>query len=197
MTTRPSLATARLRFDGPWMAVPLDADDPRAVAQREVAAFLGRCPELAPLGGRLVDELCLCVDECRPRGVIAAGFFSQVGDQGDLLEGWLEVRQADRQDSPEGGLAASLSSLAPDDTRPREVGEAALRAGEAVRVRGSRDVQSDAGAHGYVVEYLEYWLPGPTADRAAVVATMTPSVARSDRFVAAVDALVATLTLEW
>lgn len=187
----------RLKLGGPWMAVPLDADDPRATARREVDAFLERHPELQSLGSRFVEELVTCVEECRPRGVLAAAFYSQVAADGRLLEGWLEVRQADREGPAGDDLAESLVRPAPEDTRPREVEERTLDAADAVRVRCSRDVQAGAGRAGYVVEYLEVWFPDSAGERAAVIAAMTPSVARSDQFIDAVDGLVDGVHLEW
>lgn len=187
----------RLQLGGPWMAVPLDADDPRATARHEVDAFLERHPELQSLGSRFVDELVTCVEECRPRGVLAAAFYSEVAADGGLLEGWLEVRQADREGPADDHLAESLARLTAEDTRPREVDERTVAAGTAVRVRCSRDVQAEVGRTGYVVEYLEVWFPDPAGERAAVIAAMTPSVARSDHFIDAVDRLVDGVGLEW
>lgn len=199
MTKTGNATAIRMRPDGAWMAVPLDAeaDADAEAAQREVADFVGRFPSLSPLTDRFVEELVTCAGECRTRGVRAAAFSSQVGEDGRLLEGWLEVGQADRLGSPDDDLAGSLAASAADDTRPRVCEQRDLPAGSAVRVRGARDVGIEGTADGYVVEYLEYWFLDAAGERAVVVSAMTPSVGRSDQFVDSVDELVETLTISW
>lgn len=183
------------------MAVPLDADDPMAAAQREVAAFVERTPALTGLQDRFVDELVVSVSECGERDVLAAGFFAAVAEPGTLIEGWLEVGVAaadwEQADGDSTDLVALLARPRADDTRPPEAEARDLTAGRAVRVRGSRDVQGNEPGNGYVVEYLHLWFDAGDQQRFVVVKAMTPCVGLSDQFVASVDELADTLTLEW
>lgn len=199
MSARTDAPAVGLHLSPPWLALPLDADDPPAAARREVAAFLGRFPGLSVLEDRFVDELVVSAAESRQRDTLAGAFNARVTEDGGLLEGWLEVSIVGKSDLVIAGSSISdlvevLAGSAPDDTRPRECERRDLPAGSSVRVRGSRDT---GGHQAYVVEYLEYWLPEPEGERIMRVSAMTPSVGRSDQFVASADELVETLTIRW
>ena len=201
MTLRSQAPTIGLRVSGPWMVVPIDADDPLRAAGREAERFVERTPELAGLRDRFVDELVVSASECGTREVLAAAFYAAVSETGMLIEGWLEVSASTEDWEAATGeptdLVAVLGAARADDTRPPEAEARALPAGRAIRVRGARDVQGQEAGNGFVVEYLHLWFEAPDPQRFVVVRAMTPCVGLSDQFVASVDELADTLTVEW